>query len=86
MDFGSLSEENEKKYIESMVKDLIKKECNTYNVKDINTMKNLAINMIVKSQNFIREKYDKSSVSLREIRRFNIFFEYFCNYLSLKKK
>ena len=85
MDFGSLSEQDEKKYIESMVKDSIKKKCSTYNVKDVNTMKDLAINMIVKSQSFIREYYDKSSVSLREIRRFNIFFDFFCKYLSLKK-
>ncbi len=34
---------------------------------------------------FIREKYDKSSVSLREIRRFRIFFEYFLNYFKKKK-
>ena len=85
MDFGRLSDENEKKYIESMVKDSIKKRCSIYNIKDINTMKDLAINMIVKSQSFIRENYDKSSVSLREIRRFNIFFDFFCKYLSLKK-
>ena len=85
MDFGSLSEDTERKYIESMVKDPIKKQCNINNVKDINMIKDLAINMIVKSQNFIRENYDKSSVSLREIRRFNIFFDFFCNYLSFKK-
>ena len=41
--------------------------------------------MIVASQNFIRNKNDVSSVSLREIRRFNIFFEFFCDYLMKKK-
>ena len=34
---------------------------------------------------YIREIYDRSSVSLREIRRFSIFFEWFLNYLMEKK-
>ena len=33
------------------------------------------INSIAICHNFIREVYDRSSVSMREIRRFGIFFE-----------
>ena len=40
------------------------------------------IDSIVICHKFIREKYDKSSVSMREIRRFGIFFEYFIKYFS----
>ena len=36
--------------------------------------------------NFIRDQYDASSVSLREIRRFNIFFQFFLDYLKNKSK
>jgi len=42
--------------------------------------------MIFEAQKFIRENYDKSSVSLREIKRYNIFYEFFFNYLNKKKE
>ena len=41
--------------------------------------------MIVTAHNFVRTKNDISSVSLREIRRFNIFYEFFFDYLIKKK-
>ena len=50
-----------------------------------NKLKELTKDMIIKSQEFIRNKNDISSVSLREIRRFNIFFIFFYKYLSYKK-
>ena len=42
--------------------------------------------MIAASQNFIRKFYDKSAVSLREIRRFNIFYDFFYDYLIKRKE
>ena len=42
--------------------------------------------MIIEAQNYIREFSDKSSVSLREIRRFNIFYEFFYDYLEKRKE
>ena len=54
--------------------------------KDFEKIHDLATNMIVTAQNFIRVKNDTSSVSLREIRRFNIFYEFFFYYLKKKKK
>ena len=42
--------------------------------------------MIIAAQNYIREFNDKSSVSLREIRRFNVFYEFFYNYLNKRIK
>ena len=42
----------------------------------------IIIDSIVDCHDFIRDKYDKSSVSMREIRRFGIFFEYFIKYFN----
>jgi hypothetical protein len=54
--------------------------------EDFKKLHQFAIDLISNSQNFIRENNDKSSVSLREIRRFNIFYEFFFNYLKKKKE
>ena len=48
-------------------------------------LKEMAKNAIIKAQNFVRKKYGDSSVSLREIRRFSIFYEFFVHYLPLKE-
>ena len=58
----------------------------TFTDKDFKNIKKLTVDMIVVSQKFIRENNDVSSVSLREIRRFNIFFEFFYDYLRKKKR
>ena len=45
----------------------------------------MASNSIIEAQNYVREKNDVSSVSLREIRRFSIFYNFFVEYLRNKK-
>ena len=86
-DFGNLEPNDEKKYIESIVEEPIKriggKNLNENQIKDIHK---LATGMILKAQNFTREKNEISSVSLREIRRFNIFYEFFFEYLRQRKE
>jgi len=106
-DFGNLTEEDEEKYISSMILDPImetfslNKDINNKEIKDKENEKKrkkeieknkdfisihqFAKDMIVYSQKFIRERNDISSVSLREIRRFNIFYEFFFDYLKKKK-
>ena len=85
-DFGNLSSEDEKRYIESMVSSTIKKTYgNNLNKSDFNRIQKLAVDTIVESQNFIRDNNEISAVSLREIRRFNIFFEFFYKYINDKK-
>ena len=42
--------------------------------------------MIIFSHNFIRDNYDISYVSLRDVKRFNILYEFFYNYLKNKKE
>ena len=81
-DFGSLLEKDEKKYINNTILsiiDKIKREglLNNINQKDLKKLTDEMIESIVICHQFIREKYDSSSVSLREIRRFGIFFESF---------
>ena len=90
-DFGRVKEDDEKEYIINIIEQSQRKYFNTYqsarfNKKDFKKIFELAVELIVESQDFIRKKNDVSSVSLREIRRFNIFFEYFYEYLSKKKE
>ena len=74
-DFGSLNPQDEENYIINMVKQIIKEE----------KIYNLAVKLIVIAQNLIREKNGNSSVSLREIRRFIIFYKFFIDYLIIRK-
>ena len=90
-DFGRVSDEDEKKYIINIIDQIQteyfkKYKSETFTDEDFKNIKNLAVEMIVESQRFIRENNDVSSVSLREIRRFNIFFEFFYDYLRKKKE
>jgi hypothetical protein len=52
-------------------------------MKDI---KDKAVRCIVNAQNYVRYLYGKSSVSLREVRRFIILYEFFVKYLKMKKE
>ena len=74
-DFGNLTPDDEERYIISMVKGKIKEE----------ELCNLTTKLIITAQNFIREKNGNASVSLREIRRFIIFYEFFLEYLKKRK-
>ena len=92
-DFGNLNSKDEENYIKCIINESIEKIYKIYKPqKEINSneilekLKQLASEMIIEAQNFIREFNDKSSVSLREIRRFNIFYEFFCDYLKRRKE
>ena len=45
----------------------------------------VAKNSVIEAHYFMRDNYGKSSVSLREIRRFTLLYEFFNNYLLIKK-
>ena len=87
-DFGSLLPEDEKKYIKNTVISILNRIRNQIikdiNNNDLNKIKDETIESISICHDYIREIYDKSSVSLREIRRFGIFFEYFVKYFKGK--
>ena len=92
-DFGSLKPEDEKKYINNAIIDTLKrlKEKNVIsdfcnNKDELDKIQKDIIESIVICHNFMRDKIDKSSVSLRELNRFNTFFEYFIKYFKVKDK
>ncbi len=89
-DFGNLTPEDEENYIECMIKETMEKKLNENrgNLKDSDLKKliNLTKDMIVICHNFIRQNSEVCYVSLREIRRFNIFYEFFYEFIKLKKK
>ena len=86
-DFASLEHRDEEKYIRNTIISIISKIKRTGLIKnidqnDLNKITNEIIDSIVICHDFIREKYDQSSVSMREIRRFGLFFEYFIKYFN----
>ena len=89
IDFGSLKPEDEEKYIENMIEipmnEIFKLNKENLDERKLSEIKDQAKKMIIKAQNFIRDNNDVSSVSLREIRRFIIFYEFYYNYLKNKK-
>ena len=96
--FGSLNKIDERKYINNMViKPItnlffneIKKNLEENEINKIKEQRDqliiLSIKAIADSQDFIRDSNDVSSVSLREIRRFSIFYSFFIDYLKKKKE
>ena len=75
IDFGELSKEDTKKYIRSMIAKVI----------DNPELLNLAVETVQKCHMYIKEKSDSSSVSLRDIKYFNIFYQGFLKYFEYLK-
>ena len=92
--FGKLKPEDEINYIKSIIKQVIEKiYYNQSPPKDekeegseIKNLKQMACELIWEAQEYIRKNNDRSAVSLREIRRVNLFYEFFYNYLTKKKQ
>ena len=90
-DFGSLKPEDEKKYIENTVISILQKMkrenyIDQISKEDFTKIGNDIIKSIIICHNYLKEIYDNSSVSLREIRRFGIFFEYFFKNIDKERK
>jgi len=79
-DFGNLTSEDEEKYIKSTLSEALKNEENF----EINLK--LGSELIKECQNFIRNTNDISSVSLREIRRFVILYNWFKKFIKKNNK
>ena len=84
-DFGSLKKEDEEKYIRSMVKQPISKLKEKFPYLENNEFIDFSIKSVINAQNFIREKNFSASVSLREVRRYVILFEWFILFLDKNK-
>ena len=88
-DFGSLRPNDERKYINntiiSIIENIIENGLiNNISQDDLDQILFQIVDSIVICHDYIRGKYDRSSVSMREIRRFGMFFEYFINYFSYR--
>ena len=89
--FSDLGKNEEREYIKSMIsqnfikfyprKEDKKKKDYLKSSEEHQKLLEKTLECICKCHDFLREKYDISSVSLREIRRFNIFFNFFIDYL-----
>ena len=89
--FGSLKREDEEKYISNTIYEKLltfkeKHLIDNINKRELSEITNTIKNSIVTCHDFIREKYDQSSVSMREIRRFGLLFEYFIKNFDSDKK
>jgi len=78
-DFGSPGRDDIKKYIANMVSEMLQPMITNNYI--INKVKGIAERAIYDSHEYIKNAYDISSVSLREVRRFGILFEWFANKL-----
>ena len=82
-DFGSIKSDDEKKYIHNMIFFPFEKIISNEKLRD--EMVNIAEKVIFEAHNFIRRNNDESSVSLREVNRFIILFQFFLNFLENRK-
>ena len=85
-DFGNLESDNEEKYIKTILEEPIKRINKDLDSSEIILIHYFTTKLITLAQNFIRDNNEISAVSLREIRRYNIFYEFFYNYLKQKKE
>jgi len=79
-DFGTPEDKDITKYIINMVTQIVQHLNKKENISD--DIKNIAFNSIAKAHHFIKDEFDISSVSLREIRRWGILFEWFIDFLN----
>ena len=82
--FGSLSSDNEKRYITGIVEAEIEEYVNNKNI--LEEVKNLIIQSFLIAQEFIREKNGKESVSMRETRKFMTIYKFLIKDFEKKKK
>ena len=78
-DFGNVKDEDEKKYIRKFVNTFLNERFSTTNYENFTKILEIIITAVHEAQKFIRTNSEISAVSLREIRRFKIFFEFFFN-------
>jgi len=83
-DFGCLKVEDEKKYIEQIAKKIISK-LNYIEESSLVGIKELIKDTIEFSQMFFRNTFDRTSVSLRDLRRYNIFFDFYYKLIKQNK-
>ena len=86
-DFDSIGKGNEKNYIKNRFILLLNKKedegkLNNFDKNDKMKLINEIIDIVIICHDFIREKYDNPSISLRDINRLGILYEYFFEYFN----
>ena len=76
-DFGNVKDEDEQKYIRKFVNTFLNKKFSVSNSGNFTKILEIIILAVFEAQKFIRKNSEISAVSLREIKRFRIFFEFF---------
>ena len=85
-DFGNLKDENEKKYIKRFVHSFLNERFSLNNNANYKKILYIICDAVYTCQKFIRENSEISAVSLREIQRFIIFFEFFYKITNKRKE
>ena len=85
LDFGNLTLDEEKQYIQIMVRKMMEKIMFDKEKVEVPKIIDKAINAILLCQSYIKNTNDVSAVSLREVKRFILFFKYFVIYLFNKR-
>ena len=83
-DFGSLKVDDEKKYIEQISNKILSK-LNCIPESGLRGLKELIKDSIEFSQTFFRNTFDRTTVSLRDLRRYSIFFEFYYKLIKNEK-
>ena len=86
--FGSLKPIDEKRYIESMILETIHKifeKINNNNEDEKKKLITIETECVESCQSYMKINNDISIVSLREVNRFNVFVEFFVDYLNKRK-
>ena len=78
-DFGNLRDEDEEKYINKFVDSFMNSRFSKSNNFNYSNILEIICKAVYTSQKFIKKFSEISSVSLREIKRFRLFFEFFFN-------
>ena len=78
-DFGNVKDEDEKKYIRKFIDTFLNEKFSVDDQVNYAKILSIIVSAVYEAQKFIRNNSEISSVSLREIKRFKIFFEFFFN-------
>ncbi|OUM66041.1 hypothetical protein PIROE2DRAFT_6839 [Piromyces sp. E2] len=81
-DFGTLSEKDIKSYINNMIFEVFQ-SVKLKNIKNIDKIRKITEDSIYSAHQHLKLNYDISSVSLREVRRWGILFEWFIKFLEI---
>ena len=86
LNFDEIDMKVENIYIDNIINSSIEKINNNLNNEKLEEIKKLTKNLIIKCHKFIKENYNKLYISLRDVARIIKFYEFFYNYLKMKKE